>query len=104
MGALMSVGVHAYRLLWHGRQERQDRFENAAICEVSGPPRLTLVWLARRFPAMTYEPPGITDHGDLAELTAGCIGTNAPDLMNPADPEGFPDNSPGFGDPSFCEP
>jgi hypothetical protein len=50
-----------------------------------------------------YEKPSITDHGDLADLTAGCLGTNAPDLMNPADPEGFPDNSPAFGDPSFCE-
>ncbi len=53
---------------------------------------------------MGYEKPRITDHGDLAELTAGCIGTNAPDLLNPTDPEGFPDNSPGFGDPGFCEP
>jgi hypothetical protein len=53
--------------------------------------------------AVSYEKPEITDHGDLADLTAGCIGTNEPDLMNPTDPEGFPDNSPAFGDPSFCE-
>jgi hypothetical protein len=50
-----------------------------------------------------YEKPLITDHGDLAAVTAGCIGTDAPDLLNPTDPEGFPDNSPAFGDPSFCE-
>ena len=53
---------------------------------------------------MGYEKPRITDHGDLAELTAGCIGVGAPDLLNPTDPEGFPDNSPGFGEPGFCEP
>jgi hypothetical protein len=52
---------------------------------------------------MPYERPEITDHGDLRELTAGCIGTNSPDVMNPTDPEGFPDNSPAFGDPNFCE-
>jgi hypothetical protein len=51
-----------------------------------------------------YEHPSISDHGSLVELTAGCIGTNAPDVMNPTDPEGFPDNSPAFGDPDFCEP
>jgi hypothetical protein len=51
-----------------------------------------------------YERPRISDHGTLVELTAGCIGTDAPDVMNPTDPEGFPDNSPAFGDPSFCEP
>jgi hypothetical protein len=50
-----------------------------------------------------YAKPGITDRGDLTELTAGCIGTNAPDVLNPTDPEGFPDNSPAFGDPQFCE-
>ena len=27
---------------------------------------------------MDYEKPRITDHGDLAELTAGCIGTTHP--------------------------
>lgn len=54
---------------------------------------------------MGYQKPRITDHGDLAELTAGCIGVNAPDLLNPTDPEGFPDNSAAFNDPgSFCEP
>jgi hypothetical protein len=51
-----------------------------------------------------YEKPSITDHGDLADLTAGCLGTVSPDLMNPTDPEGFPDNGPASGDPSFCEP
>lgn len=52
---------------------------------------------------MAYVRPEITDHGDLRELTAGCLGTDAPDLLNPTDTEGFPDNSPAFGDPSFCE-
>jgi hypothetical protein len=52
---------------------------------------------------MDYEKPRLVDHGDLAELTAGCIGTNSPDVLNPTDPEGFPDTSPAFGDPSFCE-
>jgi hypothetical protein len=55
-------------------------------------------------PSPQYEPPVVRDHGTLVDLTAGCIGTNAPDVMNPTDPEGFPDNSPAFGDPSFCEP
>lgn len=53
---------------------------------------------------MNYESPKIIDRGTLRDLTAGCIGTNAPDLLNPTDPEGFPDNSPGFGEPGFCEP
>jgi hypothetical protein len=43
------------------------------------------------------------DYGDLAEVTAGCIGTGSPDAAFPADFDAFPGNSPAFGNPDFCE-
>jgi hypothetical protein len=48
-----------------------------------------------------YERPTVVDYGDLVTMTAGCIGTGAPDAAFPAD-AAFPDNSPAFGDPGFC--
>lgn len=51
---------------------------------------------------MEYTKPKVVDLGDLRELTLGCIGTGAPDAAFPAD-AAFPDASPAFGDPSFCQ-
>jgi hypothetical protein len=46
-----------------------------------------------------YRPPTVTDHGDLLELTLGCGHGDCPDLMFPADPDGWPATSPCFGTP-----
>jgi hypothetical protein len=47
---------------------------------------------------MRYESPVIVDHGDIAEITAGCVGGIPEDAMAGADTEAFPANS-GI----FCE-
>jgi hypothetical protein len=52
---------------------------------------------------MKYDAPSISDLGDLTKLTAGCLGGGPPDAAMPTDPQGYPDQSPAFGDPGFCE-
>jgi len=51
-----------------------------------------------------YEAPEITDLGDLAELTAACVGGGALDENFKGDRDPFQNVSPVFGDPRFCEP
>jgi hypothetical protein len=46
-----------------------------------------------------YERPAITDHGSLAELTAGCVGGVPEDSLAGADTQTFPADS-GL----FCGP
>jgi hypothetical protein len=50
-----------------------------------------------------YTRPEISDYGTLSELTAGCLGAGAPDAGYPGDIDAFPDMSPAFGDPAFCD-
>ena len=53
---------------------------------------------------MDYETPQVKDLGQLAELTAACVGSGALDDANKTDNDPFKDASPAFGDPSFCNP
>ncbi len=47
-----------------------------------------------------YEPPSVTDHGDLLALTLGCGGGDCPDMGFFTDPnDGYPLESPCFGTP-----
>jgi hypothetical protein len=49
--------------------------------------------------AAVYRRPEVTDHGTLADLTAGCVGGVPDDAMAGADTEAFPADS-GL----FCGP
>ena len=43
--------------------------------------------------ATVYEPPQVTDHGTLVDLTAGCVGGVPEDALEGADLNEFPANS-----------
>jgi hypothetical protein len=54
--------------------------------------------------SLPYEPPTVSDLGDLVELTAACVGGGAADETFKGNADPFQNVSPAFGDPSFCTP